>query len=44
MEEKNWRAIYKPGFPKVYEMCKYLEKNLQTQVKEICDVFKDVEV
>ena len=44
MRDKNWRSICKPGFPKLIEMCKYLEKQIQTQVKDVYDVLKDTEV
>mmetsp|Transcript_21368 Transcript_21368/g.24832 ORF Transcript_21368/g.24832 Transcript_21368/m.24832 type:complete len:410 (+) Transcript_21368:41-1270(+) len=35
MKEKNWRSIYKKDFPKMFEMTKYLEKLIQTQLPEI---------
>lgn len=39
MYEKNWRAVFKSGTPKVIEMNKYFEKILKEQVP---DVYKKI--
>ena len=41
MKDKNWRSIYKPKFPKVYEMCNYLEKIMQDQLPDVYDAILD---
>lgn len=44
MKEKNWRSIYKPEFPKVKEMCNYLQKQMMEQIPEVLKAFEACQV
>ena len=44
LHEKNWRSIFKDGTPKLFEMMKYFEKELDLQAPEIFDRIDETNV
>ena len=44
LHEKEWRSVYEMGTPKVIEMSKQLEKDLEVEAPEILKKIHDLKV